>query len=216
MLLIFSCGSYLRYKDICVITDSAYGVLEGMALMRLQGISWITSLRISQRQGFLGIKEIQKAGKEKRDADKKKEKKSNKDKKKEKKDADKKNKKMEDENKRSMKKDVAAWEKKHEKTRKGTSWMWKATLDIMKNVSSVIYLTAIQDSKICWRMDNFLESEKITGMHFQDYEPSSAVSNVKAKKQIFVPDVPKVHQIFRKFMGHARQMSNLKLWDSPG
>ena len=35
MLLIFSCGSYLRYKDICVITDSAYGVLEGMALMRL-------------------------------------------------------------------------------------------------------------------------------------------------------------------------------------
>ena len=124
MLLIFSCGSYLRYKDICVIiTDSAYGVLEGMALMGLQGISWITSLRISQRQGFLGIKEIQKAGKEKRDANKKKEEKRNADKKKEKKDADKKNSKMEDENKRSMKKDVAAWEKKHEKTRKGTSWM---------------------------------------------------------------------------------------------
>ena len=35
MLLIFSCGTYLRYKTICVITDSAYGVLEGMALMSL-------------------------------------------------------------------------------------------------------------------------------------------------------------------------------------
>ena len=58
MLLIFSCGMYLRYKDLCVVTDSAYGVLEGMALMSLWEISWVTSLRISQRQGFLRVKQI--------------------------------------------------------------------------------------------------------------------------------------------------------------
>ena len=44
-----------------------------------------------------------------------------------------------------------------------------------------------------------------TGMNFWDYEESSGESNVKSKKWIFVPNVPLVHNIFRKFMGHVDQ-----------
>ena len=35
MLLIFSCGLYLRYENVCLVTDSAYGFLEGMAFIGL-------------------------------------------------------------------------------------------------------------------------------------------------------------------------------------
>ena len=62
MLLMFSCGMYLRYQDLCLVTDSAYGFLDGMVFLGLWGISWVTSLRIGQRRGFLGVVEIEKAG----------------------------------------------------------------------------------------------------------------------------------------------------------
>ena len=35
LLLIFTCGQYLRYFDSMVVTDSAYGILEGMCLLKL-------------------------------------------------------------------------------------------------------------------------------------------------------------------------------------
>ena len=35
MLLIFSCGMYLRYQDVCLVTDSAYGFLDGMVFFGL-------------------------------------------------------------------------------------------------------------------------------------------------------------------------------------
>ena len=127
MLLIFSCGTYLRYKDICVVTDSAYGVLEGMALMSLWEIAWVTSLRIAQRRGFLGVKQIEDAGKVQKN---------------------KKPKSKNDEG-RSMKKDIAAWEKKVASVQKGSYWMWKTSLQIMKDVYTTVYLTAIKDAKIC-------------------------------------------------------------------
>ena len=53
---------YLRYQDLCLVTDSAYGFLDGMVFLGLWGISWVTSLRIGQRRGFLGVVEIEKAG----------------------------------------------------------------------------------------------------------------------------------------------------------
>ena len=127
MLLIFSCGTYLRYKDIRVVTDSAYGVLEGMALMSLWEIAWVTSLRIAQRRGFLGVKQIEDAGKVQKN---------------------KKPKSKNDEG-RSMKKDIAAWEKKVASVQKGSYWMWKTSLQIMKDVYTTVYLTAIKDAKIC-------------------------------------------------------------------
>ena len=163
MLLIFSCGTYLRYKDVCVVTDSAYGVLEGMALMSLWNISWVSSLRISQRQGFLGVKEIEDAGKEKSSSEKKKSK-------------------LQNQNKRKNKTDVAAWEKKHSAFPKGSSWMWQANLEIMKDVYTTIYLTAIQDSKNCWRFDNYLGPGPKKGMHFWDYGPAIGNSEVKKKQ----------------------------------
>ena len=59
MLLIFSCGTYLRYSNTCLITDSAYGFVEGLAILALWEISWVTSLRIAQRRGFLGVEELE-------------------------------------------------------------------------------------------------------------------------------------------------------------
>ena len=58
MLLIFMCGGYFRYKNCCVITDSAYGFVEAMLYLSLWGITWVGSLRMHQRRGFLGLKEI--------------------------------------------------------------------------------------------------------------------------------------------------------------
>ena len=60
ILLIFSCGSYLRYKNICLVTDSAYGFLTGMCFLEIWGIIWITSLQIAKRCGFLGVADIKK------------------------------------------------------------------------------------------------------------------------------------------------------------
>ena len=58
LLLIFMCGSYLRYDNLCLITDSAYGFLDAMIYISPWGIQWVTSLREKQRKGFLGIHEF--------------------------------------------------------------------------------------------------------------------------------------------------------------
>ena len=59
ILLMFGCGNYLRYKKACLVTDSAYGFLTGMCFLSLWNINWVTSLRIGQRRGFIGLKEVQ-------------------------------------------------------------------------------------------------------------------------------------------------------------
>ena len=66
-LLIFLCGNYLRYQNACLITDSAYGSVEGMCYLSLWGIIWVSSIRIAQRYGFMGVSEIQAAGIEKKE-----------------------------------------------------------------------------------------------------------------------------------------------------
>ena len=43
------------------MTDSAYGFLTGMMLLALWGINWVTSFRLGQRRGFLGITEFHEA-----------------------------------------------------------------------------------------------------------------------------------------------------------
>ena len=39
MPLIFGCGTYLRYNNSCLVTDSAYGFIEGVAILTLWEIS---------------------------------------------------------------------------------------------------------------------------------------------------------------------------------
>ena len=34
-MLIFSMGSYLRFKNVVLVTDSAYGILDGMMYIAL-------------------------------------------------------------------------------------------------------------------------------------------------------------------------------------
>ena len=41
VLLIFRCGGYLRYRNKCVVTDSAYEFLSGMCFLQLWGILWV-------------------------------------------------------------------------------------------------------------------------------------------------------------------------------
>ena len=113
--------------------------------------------------------------------------------------------KSKEEDGRSMKKDIAAWEKKVATVQKGSYWMWKTDLQITTDMYTTVYLTAVKDAKICWRLDNFLGAGMTTGMSFWDYEAASGDSNVKSKNWIFVPNVPLVHNIFRKFMGHVDQ-----------
>ena len=37
-MLIFSMGSYLRFKNVVLVTDSAYGILDGMMYIAHYGI----------------------------------------------------------------------------------------------------------------------------------------------------------------------------------
>ena len=50
--------------------------------------------------------------------------------------------------KRSLKKDIARWEKDQTNARKGTTWTWKCSVQVMKGFFTYIYLTAVQDSRI--------------------------------------------------------------------
>ena len=53
-------------------------------------------------------------------------------------------------------KKVAIWEKNNKNDVKGTSYFWKGTFEIVRGVFQTVWLTAIMDSKFCYRLDNFL------------------------------------------------------------
>ena len=57
----FFCGDYLRSGKSIAVTDSAYGFIDAMVFLALWGISWVTSLRLKQRRGFLGVNEFPEA-----------------------------------------------------------------------------------------------------------------------------------------------------------
>ena len=59
--LIFMTGGYLRYGNTTVITDSAFGFVEALIFLSLCGLNWVTSFRLGQRRGFLGIPDFQEA-----------------------------------------------------------------------------------------------------------------------------------------------------------
>ena len=96
---------------------------------------------MGQRRGYLGIQEVQDAGAaerkliEKKNLKKKKSIKSKKEK--------------EKANKRSIQFDVQAFEKKHKDSPKGTSFFWKATVEILSGLVVSVYLTCVVDSKFC-------------------------------------------------------------------
>ena len=67
-------------------------------------------------------------------------------------------------------------------------------------------MTAVNDGKFCWRLDNFL-GNLMTKMEFWDYEDTGA-SEVKAKKHVSNMCAT-VHHVFRNYMGPIDQ-SNVK------
>ena len=67
MLMVFRCGIYLRNIGHCIVTDNAYCALEGLLFFALWEINYVTSVRMGQRKGYLGVKEIQDAGIEMRE-----------------------------------------------------------------------------------------------------------------------------------------------------
>lgn len=71
-----------------------------------------------------------------------------------------------------------------------------------KHLWTTIFLTAVQDGRICWRLDNFI-GNRLTEMGFWDYE-DTAKSDAKEKKWK-KNNVAQVHDIFRKYMGAVDQ-----------
>ena len=68
----------------------------------------------------------------------------------------------------------------------------------MKGISAKIYLTAVMDSKICWRLDNFLGAQYVKFMNFWEYEESTA----DVKKKVYkTKRVALVHHLFRNGLG---------------
>ena len=99
----------------------------------------MTSLRIGQRRGFLSLKESLE---------------------------EKSSKKTEKETETTFRTDVKNWEKANKKGKRGTSWCWKASLQIIKNCRIMIFLTAVRDGRFCWRLDNCLGAFYKVPMNF--------------------------------------------------
>lgn len=92
--------------------------------LQLWNVRWVTSFRLKQRRGFLGIREMRKeapALEEKLDGNKK----------------------------IGWKDDVKLLEKKYKDSKKGTSWFWKSEIEVMKGISCSTWLTAVLDSQMC-------------------------------------------------------------------
>ena len=123
MLMVFRCGLYLRNVGHCIVTDSAYCALEGLLFFALCEINFITSVRMGQRRGYLGVKEIMDAGAEERRANEKKKPKKN--------TSLEKSEKSES-SQRSIKSDVKAFEKMHKDAAKRTSFFW--SIEILKGL----------------------------------------------------------------------------------
>lgn len=67
---------------------------------------------------------------------------------------------------KTIKLNVSAWEKENLDKSKGTSWVWKTSREIVNGVFSTVFLTAVRDSKIVWRIDNFLGASSTRNMAF--------------------------------------------------
>ena len=154
LLLIFQAGEYLRYLDATIITDSAYGFLEGMLFLSIWGLKWVTSFRLGQRLGFRGISEF------------KMELEDNKGKQKKPKTKDSLENKTGKQKVPKFSKHVAAWEKTKKEDVKGSSYYWKGTFEILTGVFRSVWLTAVKDSTFCYRLDNFLGPSRTSKMHF--------------------------------------------------
>ena len=126
MLMVFRCGLYLRNVGHCIVTDSAYCALEGLLFFALWEINFVTSVRMGQRKGYLGVKDIMDAGAEERRANEKKKSKKNA--------SSKKSENKSGSDQRTIKSDVRAFEKKYKDSTKGTSFFWKASIEILKGL----------------------------------------------------------------------------------
>ena len=66
-----------------------------------------------------------------------------------------------------------------------------------------MFLTGVYDSKMCWRLDNFLGPSHKSRMLFWDYIDNGE-KDVKTKARVWAT-VAKVHQLFRKKLGYVDQ-----------
>ena len=103
----------------------------------------MTSLRIAQRRGFLSLKESLKVKSSKKIE-----------------------KKAEKETETLFRTVMKNWEKANKKGKRGTSWCWKTSLQIIKNCRIMIFLTAVRDGRFCWRLDNCLGAFYKVPMNF--------------------------------------------------
>ena len=129
-LLIFMCGNYLRYGQSVAVTDSAFGFLDSMFFLTLWSLHWVSSVRMGQKRGYLGVSELVKAGSRKISKDKSTSRKDKSERK-----------------KSNIQKNVSSWEKENKSVSKGTFWVWKTVVEIVQGTFSTVYLTAVRDSK---------------------------------------------------------------------
>ena len=114
---------------------------------------------MGQKRGYLGVSELVEAGSRK----------VSKEKSKAVKDTPKRR-------KSNIQTNVSSWEKDNLSVRKGTFWVWKTVVEIVKGKFLTVYLTAVRDSKFVWRIDNFLGASYRKFMQFWDYEDTEAAA----------------------------------------
>ena len=90
------------------------------------------------------------------------------------------------------------FEKTFVRKKKGTCQVWKTSVESNSELSADLYLHAVNDSKIVFRLTNHYAALPKTTMEFTVLDPSG----IRIKKTL---ETSQAHRRFRKSMGHNDQ-----------
>ena len=214
--LIFACGDYFRYRNTELVADSLFGHVVPVSYLRLWGVYCTTSL-CPNRKGLWSIKEL--SGKKLEESEKKKlideaqiE---------EEKTEQKRNYKIEDLLETTSEEEVEKskakpfTQRKHltrglnsrlkiferylSRQPKGTFKVWSAGIKLGGNFNVKLFVHAVADSKVCYRLTTKHASKPLVPMQITDSDANGR------KKRKFGIRTSSAHKVFRQEMGHNDQ-----------
>ena len=191
VMMIFMCGEYFRGKDIELIADSHFGHIAPVAFLRIWNVystcSFLTSRRGLSNLPILSRKKLsdqeidQLALRE------------------EKVEVDANSIAVPVPKKKKPKSNLDYFENKFSETQKGSYKVWRTDLPIADHQNFPIYLHAIHDSKIVYRI-----SSKYAALPTVNLRITRKDANSGEKVKVDTPTSP-AHHCFRNFMGFNDQ-----------
>ena len=207
--LIFSCGDYFRYRDVELVCDSHFGHMVPIAFLRLWKVYSTCSFGASTRIGLSNLTDL---STKKLEAEELATLLESVDEKTDINAADSKpetsdvvgavghdDKKVKYKEFRRVKTRFQFFEKKLSMEKKGSFKVWRTELSLLENLKVKVYLHAILDSKVVYRVSNRYAGLPLSTMSITDIVPGS-----RKKEKIEIQTTP-AHRCFRMKMGFNDQ-----------